>query len=401
MALNSGLVERRLGSDKRVIVNIHAANKIYLDKNTAKKFDIQSGGAISKGELIKYLSQDEPLPLFVSWDITDECNFDCQFCYIKRRGGRPEFIRFAESKPYISELINRGLLYCLISGGEPTIHPDFIEIYTFLKQSGVIVEIFTNGSMLHKPEIRDVLTKYPPYKMEISIYGISKTGFNAATQSEANPNNILNNILFLRGLGVNILTKTALTSRTLSNLGEVREWCERNDIQHYFSTGMIKSQFAESDLEQYAIDLTSKVQFDTKRILETTSLDEIKTKKHETKKCFSCAAGRTAFHLDQNLNIKACSYFRGEDSAYNVAKLGLNESMAMIVDRVKSISGREILGCDGCYASYLCILCPPKADEVVTGDNEVAYVVPQGHCDKTRKYFDEVMKLNQHGNEGS
>lgn len=389
--LNSGLVERRIGINKRVIVDTNSANKIYLDKKTLAKHGISSNTDLSQREILNILSEGESLPLFVSWELTDKCNFSCPFCYIKREGDHTKVVRFSESKSYIAGLIEQGLLYCLLTGGEPTIHPDFLEIYSFLKESGVIVELFSNGALFQKPEIMEILEKYPPFKIEVSIYGIEDAGFNAATHSEIPPTQVLNNILWLKNAGINVVAKTALTTATLDNVSKIREWCQENEIDHYFSTGMIKSIYGDDNSEKYAIDFSSTIKFDVQRIQESTSLEEILSEPTEKKKCFTCPAGKTTLHIDPFLNFKPCSYFRSNENKHNIRQLGLSESLEKIRDKIGSVSGQEILGCNGCYASFLCIMCPAKANEIVDEDMNVRYVVPEGHCDRTRRYFDEIM----------
>jgi len=39
-------------------------------------------------------------------------------------------------------------LWILFTGGEPLLRPDFLEIYTYAKKKGLLVTIFTNGTLI-------------------------------------------------------------------------------------------------------------------------------------------------------------------------------------------------------------------------------------------------------------
>ena len=87
---------------------------------------------------------------------------------------------FEEAKQIIDTMVNEGLLFCNLTGGEVFLNPDFLNIYKYLKNKGVIVSIFTNLSLL-TDEILDVLVEYKPYIVEVSIYGYSDKQFCRVT----------------------------------------------------------------------------------------------------------------------------------------------------------------------------------------------------------------------------
>ena len=45
--------------------------------------------------------------------------------------------------------IAAGCLWLLITGGEPLIRPDFLDVYTHAKRKGLIITLFTNGTTGH------------------------------------------------------------------------------------------------------------------------------------------------------------------------------------------------------------------------------------------------------------
>ncbi len=75
--------------------------------------------------------------------ITDHCTNDCPFCFVTP--GKKHDLEYEEIEsllPFLSSF-NRPSLNIL--GGEPTSHPQFIEILQLLGASGWQVQIFSNG----------------------------------------------------------------------------------------------------------------------------------------------------------------------------------------------------------------------------------------------------------------
>jgi len=83
----------------------------------------------------------------VQISLTFRCNYRCSYCSQKFNGGNIEkketnflgWVRWFKRFPYkIREVY--------VSGGEPTMHPDFVRITTWLLNQGYCVKVFSNLS---------------------------------------------------------------------------------------------------------------------------------------------------------------------------------------------------------------------------------------------------------------
>ena len=89
----------------------------------------------------------DAVPLSINLDLTTACNYQCDHCIdweILNSGTKYDEGQLRDS---LCELTRRGMKsVILIGGGEPTLHPRFVEIVQYLKQLGLEVAIVSNGS---------------------------------------------------------------------------------------------------------------------------------------------------------------------------------------------------------------------------------------------------------------
>ena len=116
-------------------------------------------------------------------ELTYRCNVRCKHCYLSFGhtgiAGLSE-LTFEEIRRIIDEIVEAGTLYLLLTGGEPIIRRDFLDIYRYAKTKGLLVILFTNGTML-TPSIADVLAEYRPHNVEITLYGFTQQTYESVT----------------------------------------------------------------------------------------------------------------------------------------------------------------------------------------------------------------------------
>ena len=89
-------------------------------------------------------------------ELTRKCNLRCLFCYSASGTGLNDELTLAQIRKIIDEAKELGVKTVTLTGGEPTIHPHFWEIVEHIRSKNLIVQIFTNGTMITP----DVATKF-------------------------------------------------------------------------------------------------------------------------------------------------------------------------------------------------------------------------------------------------
>ena len=113
-------------------------------------------------------------PLSGSVELTRRCNLKCTHCYNNLEPGNREAkndeLTYEEHCRILDEITDAGCLWLLYTGGEIFARPDFLNIYTYAKQKGLLLTLFTNGTLI-TPPIADYLADWRPFSIEISMYG--------------------------------------------------------------------------------------------------------------------------------------------------------------------------------------------------------------------------------------
>ena len=83
--------------------------------------------------------------LKIMWQITTACTYSCSYCPKELHTGKSNLINLEELKIFLDKFNNK-LFTINFSGGEPTIHPQFIEVAKLLKSKNIKTLSDTNLS---------------------------------------------------------------------------------------------------------------------------------------------------------------------------------------------------------------------------------------------------------------
>ena len=161
------------------------------------------------------------LPVSGNFELTARCNFSCPMCYVHRN--REDIHAELTAQQWISlarQARDRGMVFALLTGGEPFVRKDFFEIYDAMREMGLMVSINSNGSML-SGEIRRKLLENPPVRMNISLYGgCADTYRNMCGQDAFDQ--VVENIRALKEGGIHVSINLSITPYNRQDLERIR-----------------------------------------------------------------------------------------------------------------------------------------------------------------------------------
>jgi MoaA/NifB/PqqE/SkfB family radical SAM enzyme len=114
-------------------------------------------------------------PLFVSWQITRDCDLCCLHCCTDSAPGKrlPDELDADEATRVAGEIIHNEVPYVMLCGGEPLVVPHFFRLAEALGAAGVQLKIESNGQQLDAG-VAERLARLPVRSIQISLDGDSQ-----------------------------------------------------------------------------------------------------------------------------------------------------------------------------------------------------------------------------------
>lgn len=176
-------------------------------------------------------------PINGTFELTHRCNLGCHMCYVRHPAGDPKQKEREMSSTGWLELacqsVEMGLLSLLITGGEIFLRPDFFEIYEPLTRMGLLITLFTNGTLITQP-IAKRLSQSPPNNIEITLYGATEKTYEAVTRVRGSYARCCAGIEEILKSGIQLTLKSTITQQNASEI-EAMEQMARNWGVPYFN----------------------------------------------------------------------------------------------------------------------------------------------------------------------
>ena len=340
------------------------------------------------------------LPISGNFELTARCNFNCPMCYVHMNAeeiakkGREltaaEWIKLAEDAK------NKGMIFALLTGGEPFIRKDFFEIYGAMKAMGIMISINSNGSML-EGEILEKLLKDPPFRINISLYG----GCNETYQKMCGLpmyDKVLKNIITLKEHGVDVRLNLSITPYNCDDIEKIYEIAVKHNIHVKASSYMYPPIRLDKELEGYGNRLSPEdsarysVEWDYLRFTEEEFESRAKAIRDliavDEKECavdmesgVKCRAGSTSFWMTWDGEMRPCGMMPGP-TAYPM-EVGFDAAWETIREETKKILMPS--KCNTCSKKEICGVCAA----VTVAETGKFDQVPCYMCERT----DAIAKL--------
>jgi radical SAM protein with 4Fe4S-binding SPASM domain len=153
------------------------------------------------------------------WNVTYACNFDCQVCFSNSGPEAPDELSTDEAKAMILNAHESGVKDIVISGGEPFMRNDMVEILAYMKQLGITGRIASNGSLLTRDLLRRLRDETLTQSFQISLDTLDPELFEEIHVAPAEMlDAALEALVHIREEGMHTTVSTRLTPKTLPGI---------------------------------------------------------------------------------------------------------------------------------------------------------------------------------------
>ena len=178
------------------------------------------------------------------------CNQRCRCCPLINKDQRKKIVSLEDIKKEAIIMKKLEVTDVTISGGEPTIHPDFFEIIEFFFMHGIAVHILSNGEKFAEDSFMDKflqISKNNEISVTTTFHSHVAEEHEYQNQSKGSFEKSLFGVRSLDKNNINISVKHCITRNNYSNLPQFMEFVINN-----FSSNA-EMQFWGIDL--YGIDI--------------------------------------------------------------------------------------------------------------------------------------------------
>ena len=322
----------------------------------------------------KWLSTDEYLTQFIttcrqrriplsgSIEVTHRCNLRCVHCYLGPQTGRPKSgereMSTGKVLDILDEITDAGCLHLLITGGEPLLRDDFPAIYEHAKKRGLLVTVFSNGTLITERVI-GMFRALPPQEVEITLYGATAPTYEKITGVQGSFEKCLDGIKLLTDNHIKVNLKTILMTLNRDELFEMENMAKNFGARFRFDAaispcfGGDKTPLTLRIAPEDAIDMEFS---DRERLQQWKTFFEVSKKHLLTDYLYECNAGMTGFHIDPAGNLQPCMMVL--DVRYNLSETGFLTGWNDMILKLKAKKAGVDFICRGCEKINLCGYCP-------------------------------------------
>lgn len=308
---------------------------------------------------------------------------NCKMCYIRmsredqQRAGRE---RSAKEWIELGRICrDEGLLFLLLTGGEPFLRHDFQEIYDGLYKLGIQISINTNGTLI-TPEMVEWLKERPPVKVNVTLYGGSPEAYDRLCGYAQGYERAVRTILMLKEAGILVCVNTSYTLENTAELEKIAAFVKEHELHTRVTSYMFpptrkKENEPEITAKRLSPEIAGEVLWrsahyrygeerwkERRRQLLAGIPDEDGDCPIDEK--MQCMAGRSTFWMTWDWQMRACGMmtaptYRIESSRFTEVWEKLGEAMDELT------LPKE---CSVCRNRPACVICGASAQAEGQGD---------------------------------
>lgn len=324
------------------------------------------------------------IPLSGSLEVTFRCNLRCAHCYLgDNRSGVPGEQELTKEEIFaiLDQVTEAGTLWFLLTGGEPFIRPDFMEIYRYAAHKGLLVTIFTNGTLL-TPQLADELAELPPQLVEITLYGATRETYERVTGIPGSYERCMRGINLLLERGIPLKLKTIVMRWNVHEFEAIKAFAESKGVGFRYDAALVGamnggqgpfSQRLEPE-EVVALEIPDNDLQIKRQILLNGSTD-----KQKNSDLYKCSAALKSYHIDPYGQLTPCILSRSK--TYDLRIGDFTEGWEVFLRQVRFQPAHVNERCDTCNLLILCGQCPGKSS------------LENGHLDDIVDFFCQLGHL--------
>ena len=326
------------------------------------------------------------VPLSGTIEVTDRCPLSCAHCYnnlpMDDAGARRRELTLEEHRRILDEAAGAGCLWLLLTGGEVLARPDFLEILAHARARGLLVTVFTSGTLI-TPRVAAELARLRPLAIEITLYGRTRETYESLTGVPGSHERCLRGIRLLLERRLPLKLKTVAVTLNRHELPAMRAFAEELGVPFKFDSLLNpRTDCSRSPLE-VRLDPEEVVEMDLRDPVRRRAWREAAARERRaapappgdrgrggqegTGMVYGCGGGLSSFAIDPYGKLSICVLSREDE--YDLRAGSFREGWEGFLRKVRERRASRVTKCTACRIRSLCGMCPANG-ELENGDPE-------------------------------
>ncbi|MBN1812167.1 MAG: radical SAM protein [Anaerolineae bacterium] len=307
------------------------------------------------------------IPVGGGMELTHRCNLNCIHCYCRKPAGDRDAqaaeMTLAEIDRIGEQLVEESCLYLFLTGGEPMLRPDFLDVYNCLRSKGLLLTLFTNGTLI-TAEIADHLAKKPPLVVHVSLYGARADTYEAITGVPGSYRSCRHGISLLLDRGIRVVLKTPVLTLNRDEVEDLQALADELGVRFLSDFGLhprLEGMEDPSGPYRYMLSLEERMELERSRPGRLDAwrayVERLKGLPRQNT-MYQCGAGLRGFFIDVHGALVMCVEARSP--AYDLRAGNFREGWAFLC-QLRALPMRSDMPCRSCEIYMLCRQCPGRS----------------------------------------
>ena len=173
------------------------------------------------------------VPVSGIFELTPRCNLRCKMCYVRltpeQMAPLGQELTAEQWLQLAQQAKDQGLIFLLLTGGEPTLRRDFGQIYEGLSQMGFSLSVNTNGTLL-TPELKALWHRLPPAQVNVTLYGSCREDYETLCGDGSAFDRVCQCLDWLAQEGILIHLNTTVTLENIRHFRQIEAFAKERSL---------------------------------------------------------------------------------------------------------------------------------------------------------------------------
>lgn len=357
-----------------------------ITRNDNQRLAEDDSNTIDTQEFLSKYYKERPFPTSIHVEIASECNERCIHCYIPHEF-KQDLMDENLFNLVLSQAIELNLLHITISGGEPMLHPRFIDFMRKCREADMSVNILSNLILLNNEMIEEMKLN-PLLSVQTSIYSMQENIHDGITHQKGSLNKTVASVIKLIENHIPVQISCPILKNNVNSYRKVKEWA----VKHNISAGIDYSIIAQYNHNKKNINCRLSIeelknfiseQFSSDSLFRDEIEKEITERRKKTGDDYICSICNSSICIGPNGNVFPCvewsSKILGNIKSQSFQDVWMKSEA---VKQLRAIRFKDFVNCRNCSSKDFCTICMVRnSNESSSGDQ---FELNQYFCDMAK-----------------